>query len=186
MTWPTRPPVHDSALAICQRRFTRARPRRRAAASSSSSVGGRVIDAGRTVYTVYTVRFPYDSSVVRELQGDRVVERLEIGDDRLQLVPRLRRDAHCVSLDDRLRLWEALPDALRELLGLLAGEAAPEGDLLTHRAATGGLDPAPVEYLQRQAAPHRLGLEEVLRRPGAIVVIGRERERLLAQLEGDL
>ena len=35
MTWPTRPPVHDSAAAICQRRFTSARPSRRADATSS-------------------------------------------------------------------------------------------------------------------------------------------------------
>src|SRR5687767_5542246 len=87
ITWPTSPPVHDSALAICQWRLTRARPSRRAAASRSSSVGGR-----RGI----------GLAVVRELQRHRVVERLEVADHGLELVPGLRRHADGVALDDRL------------------------------------------------------------------------------------
>src|SRR6187402_1943445 len=116
MTWPTRPPVQDSPAAICQPRRTRARPRRRAARSRAASDGGR----------------PMRLSVVDELERDRVVERAQIRDDRLELVLRLRRDPHRVALDDGLRLRERVAYALRELLRLLGRQPALEADLLAH------------------------------------------------------
>src|SRR5690606_21493287 len=88
MTWPTIPPVHDSAAAICHPRSASLRPSRRAAATSWSSVGGRGDGIG--------------SAVVLELERDRVVERLEVGDHRLELVLRLRGDANGVPLDGGL------------------------------------------------------------------------------------
>ena len=99
---------------------------------------------------------------------------------------RLGDDAHGIALDGRLRLRESLADALRELLGLLAGQAALERDLLANGATAGRLDLAPLEDLEAQASPHGLRLEQILRRAGAIVVVGREGDRVLAQLEGDL
>src|SRR6188508_3189420 len=105
MTCPTNPPVHDSALAICQPRLTSCRPSRRAAATSSSSVGGRVGGIGL--------------AVVRELEGDRVVEPSQIGNDRLEVVFGLGRDADRVALDIRFCLGKGLPNSLRELLCLL-------------------------------------------------------------------
>ena len=55
-------------------------------------------------------------------------------------------------------------DLLREVLG----QAASEADLLADLVAAGRFDLAPVEDLQRQAAPDRLRLDEVLDRRRAV------------------
>src|SRR5688500_15724214 len=172
MVCPTRPPVHDSALAICQPRFTSARPSLRAAESRSASVGGRSDVIA--------------SSVVLELEGDRVVQRPEVRDHGLELVTRLGGDAHRVALDRWLRLREGLADALRELLRLLARQSAAELDLLAHGAASGRLDLAPIEDLEGEAAAHRLGLEPALGGAGTVLVVGGQDDRVLVELERDL
>src|SRR6188472_4244140 len=140
MTWPTRPPVHDSAAAICQPRRTSARPRPRAASSSAASDGARLTRL----------------AIVRELERHGVVERAQVGDDRLELVLRLRRDSNRVALDHGLGLREGIADPLRELLRLLAHQPTLEADLLPDRPAGCRLKPPPFEDLQAQAPPHGL------------------------------
>ena len=54
--------------------------------------------------------------------------------------------------------------SLRDLLRQLVGQAAPQRDLLADLVAAGRLDLAPVEDLQRQAAPDGLRLDQVLDR----------------------
>ena len=58
------------------------------------------------------------------------------------------------------------------LLGELVRQAAPQADPLADLVAAGRLDLAPVEDLERQAAPDRLRLDEVLDRGGAVLVVG--------------
>src|SRR5439155_6439034 len=168
---PISPPVDDSAVASRHCRSRSSSPSRRARASSAASSGGRVIAIGQR------------SAVVGELQGDRVVERPEVTDHRLQLVLALGRDPHCVALDDRLDLREPIADALRELLGLVGREASLQVDLLAHRATGSGLQATPVEHLQRQATPHSLGLDQVTDRLRTELVVGGQRDLGLAQLE---
>src|SRR6185312_16379125 len=72
-------------------------------------------------------------------------------------------------------------DPLREVLR----QAASEADLLADLVAAGGLDLAPIEDLQRQAAPDGLGLDEVLDGRGAVLVVGDQGELALALREVD-
>ena len=64
-------------------------------------------------------------------------------------------------------------------LGDLVGQAAPQLDLLADLVAAGRLDLAPVEDLERQVAPDRLRLDEVLDRGGPVLVVGDEDELVL-------
>ena len=112
------------------------------------------------------------SAVVLELQRDGQVELAQAGDDALEVVPALAGDADGVTLDLRLDLRELVPDQLGDLLGDLLGQPATQADPLADLVAAGLLDLAPVEDLERQAAPDRLGLDEVLDRRGPILVVG--------------
>src|SRR5918999_1480954 len=116
----------------------------------------------------------------------RVTGPAKCGNNRLELVLRLGADPHRVALDDRLRLREAFSDALRELPGLVAGQATLQLDLLANGAARGRLQAAPLEDLEAQVAAHGLGLEEVLRGAGPIFIVGGQRDGVLAELEPDL
>src|SRR5438093_1299922 len=128
MACPIRPPVDDSAVAICQPIWRMAVPRRAAASASSVSDGGVIGQA---------------SSVVDELQGHRIVEPPQMADHRLKVILALGRDAYRVSLDRRLHLAEALANDLAQLLCLLGGEATAQPDVLADRAARRRLQLAP-------------------------------------------
>ena len=66
------------------------------------------------------------SAVVLELERDGLVELAQPGDDLLQLVLALARDADRVALDLRLDLRELVADQLGDLLGEVVGQAAPQ------------------------------------------------------------
>ena len=71
---------------------------------------------------------------------------------------------------------------LADVLGQPATQADPLPDLV----AAGLLDLAPVEDLERQAPPDRLGLDQVLDRRGAMLVV-RDQDELvlgLGQVDG--
>src|ERR1700753_3081745 len=71
---------------------------------------------------------PALSPVVDELQGEVELHALQQGDDRLQVVLLLGRDAKLLTLDlspDALR--PLVPDDLGQLLGIVLGDALLEG-----------------------------------------------------------
>src|SRR5574338_815679 len=173
MAWPIRPPVDDSAVASRQPAARSSSPSRRAAAARSSSSGAGIGPSP-------------GSAIVLELQRHRVVQSAQVADDGLQLVPALADDPHRVALDGGLHLGEVLADDLAELLRLLACQSPAQRDVLTHGPASRGLELAPVEDLERQAAPHGLGLDQVLDRAGPILVVGLQRDVALAELQRDL
>ena len=112
-------------------------------------------------------------AVVRELERDAEVVCLDGRDGLLQVVLALAEHADLVALDLRLDLDPARLHELRDLLGLLLGDAGHDRDRLAHVALRGGVDLAFGERLQRHVALHDLlfqdlerGLEPVLgRRP---------------------
>ena len=108
------------------------------------------------------------SAIVLELERNGLIELAQAGDDLLELVLALARDADGVALDLRLDLGELVADELGDPLGELVGQAAPQLDLLADLVAAGRLDLAPVEDLERQVAPDRLRLDEVLDGGGAV------------------
>ena len=57
-------------------------------------------------------------------------------------------------------------------LATSSGQPAAQADPLADLVAAGLLDLAPVEDLERQAAPDRLRLDEVLDRGGPVLVVG--------------
>ena len=61
-----------------------------------------------------------------------------------------------------------------------------QADPLPDGAARRRLELAPVEDLERKAAPDGLGLEQVLDRAGAEVVVGMKRDLVLAELQRHL
>src|SRR5438105_3298832 len=169
MAWPINPPVDDSPVANRQSRWRMTSPRLRANRSSSASSGGRTIISA--------------SSVIGELQRHRVVQSAQVRDDCLELVLALGAHAHRVALDDRLHLGESVPNTLRQLLGLLGCEAALQRDLLADGATRRGLQLPPLEDLEGEAAPNRLGLDEVTDRLGAELVVRGERDLALSELQ---
>ena len=98
----------------------------------------------------------------------------------------LRRDADGVTLDLRLDLRELVPDQLGDLLGDLLGQPATQADPLPDLVAARLLDLAPIEDLERQAAPDRLRLDQVLDRRRTVFVV-RDQDDLvlgLGQVDG--
>src|SRR5918998_6719618 len=110
------------------------------------------------------------SAVVRELERDVEVGRLEHRDDGLQVVTRLAGHAHLVARDLRLDALGALvADDLGDLLGVLAAQALLErGAQAVLLARRLGLVVARVERLERDPAPDELALEDVEDREHAL------------------
>src|SRR5690348_16003110 len=107
-----------------------------------------------------------------------------MSDDPLELILALAGDADGIPLDHGFHLRKSVANALRELLGLLRCEAALQQDLLSNGAARCGLELAPVEDLERQAAPNGLGFDQVPHRLGPELVVCGEGDLALAQLQG--
>src|SRR5262245_27157713 len=127
------------------------------------------------------------SAIVLELERDCQIELAQPGDDALQVVAALAGHADGVTLDLRLDLRELVPDQLRDLLGVLLRQPASQADVLADGVATGLFHLAPIEDLEREAAPDRLRLDEVLDRRGAVFVARDQDELVLAlgQLDRD-
>src|SRR5437870_10771680 len=89
---------------------------------------------------------------VRELHRDAEVALAEELHDRLQLVPLLPADAQLVTLDRDLHLQLGLLGELHHLTGLVGRNPLLEVDPLAGGPSRTGLDPAPLERLQRHLA----------------------------------
>src|SRR4026209_1695045 len=165
------PPHRSRAPAGCPDRARPARPRGPAArlprAPPARPRRLRVPRTPSTIRALWSARARCGpprraaSSIVLELEVDDLVEGAEPGDDLLELVLALARDPDGIALDLRLGLGELIPDELRNPLRQLLRQAAPHADGLADLVPAGRLDLAPVEDLQRQPPPDRLGLEEV-------------------------
>ena len=107
------------------------------------------------------------------------IELAQPGDDALEVVTALAGHADGVTLDLRLDLRELVPDQLGDLLGDLLGQAPSQADPLADLVAARLLHLAPVEDLERQAAPDGLRLDEVLDRGRPILVVG---DRMISSL----
>src|SRR5690606_29166310 len=120
------------------------------------------------------------SPVVRELQVDVEVLRLQQADDLLQVVAALARHAQLVALDlalDALRALVAddLADLLRVVLIDPVLQARDDPVLLA-----AGLRLTRVEALQRDAALDELRLEHVEGRLGTVLAVRRDDDLLAA------
>src|SRR5450830_1213455 len=73
-------------------------------------------------------------------------------------------------------LGELVADELAQLSGEVFAQAATKGNVLAHLVATGRLYLAPVEDLERERPPNRLGLDQVADRLGPELVVGIEDE----------
>src|SRR5215470_10961856 len=114
------------------------------------------------------------SAVVDELQGQAEVFALHQGDDRLQVILLLGRDAQLVALclgPDSLR--PLIPDELGDLPGVVGGdaflEADPEPVLLAGEPRVAG-----IEGLERDPALDQLLLEHVEHRLGPLLAVGAD------------
>src|SRR6266852_4073756 len=72
-------------------------------------------------------------TIIRELERDAQILRFDEGDDGLEVIPVLARDAHLLLLDGGLHPDLGVLDEAHDLLGLLHGNAVLEGDALAHR-----------------------------------------------------
>src|SRR3954464_8861591 len=126
------------------------------------------------------------SAVVLELQRDGKIEIAQSGDDALEIVTALAGHADGVTLDLRLDLRDLVPDEFGDLLRDLLRQPAAQPDRLADLVAAGFLHLAPVEDLERQVAPDRLGFDEVLDRRSSILVVGQKRDLILrlGELDG--
>src|SRR5690606_33736655 len=124
---------------------------------------------------------------VAELQLQAEVLRLEVPDNRLELVDRGRLDAHLVLLDLRLHLLESPAlDLLDDLLPLVGGDALLEVHALADLPTGGGLHRSVVQVADRHTSLDQLGLEYVDERLEAIIVVRDQRERANGFVEIDL
>src|SRR6266516_5774525 len=117
--------------------------------------------------------------VVEELQCQAEVVALHQGDDRLQVILLLGRDAQFLALHlgpDSLRPF--VPDELGDLPGVVGGdallEADPESVLLAGESRVAG-----IEGLERDAALDQLLLEHVEYRLGPLLAVGADVDGLV-------
>src|SRR5574341_466782 len=101
------------------------------------------------------------AAIVRELERDAEVLLAEHGDDLLQVVPVLARDAHLVLLDGGLDLELGVLDHADDLSRLLDRDPLLERDLLAERAARHLFDLPVRQRRQRHAAFVEARLEDV-------------------------
>src|SRR6266496_2662110 len=99
--------------------------------------------------------------VVRELERDAKVLRFYEGDDGLEVVAVLARDAHLLLLDRGLDPDLRVLDEADDLLGLLHGDAVLQRHALAHGAAGRGLGVLDRQRLEIDAAAVELRLEDV-------------------------
>ena len=110
---------------------------------------------------------------VGELDLDAVVSAAKDAHDLLEDVLILGDDADGLALDGGLRLELGVLDGGDDLLGVLAGDALLQLDLLAHRLAGGLLDLFELEVLERDSTLDELLREDLLDR-------GREYSSALA------
>src|SRR5665811_1867980 len=107
--------------------------------------------------------FPF-LAVVGELERDGLVELAQPRDHLLEVVLALGAHTDGVALDLSLRLRELVPQDLRDLPGEVVREAAPQGHVLADLHPAGLFDRAPVEDLERKAAPNGFRLDQLANR----------------------
>src|SRR5450759_1370735 len=127
--------------------------------------------------------FPFLAGV-GELERDGLVELAQPRDHLLEVVLALGAHTDGVALDLSLRLRELVPQDLRDLPGEVVREPAPQGDVLADLHPAGLLDGAPVEDLEREAAPNGFRLDQLANRLRPELRVGHDGERVL--LLGDL
>ena len=110
--------------------------------------------------------------VVGELEFDPHIASAQQGDDGLQIVSILARDAHRIALNAGLHLLLGVLDQLDDLLGLFDRDALLEGHLLAHALPRGRFHLAPGQVLERDAAFDQLLAQNVLDR-FEVVLVGR-------------
>ena len=121
-----------------------------------------------------------ESAVVGELQGEVEVLAFEQADHRLQVVAALRGNTQFLALNLRLDTLRSLvPDDLRDLLGVLLGDALLEGNRDAVLLA-GHLGIGRVEVLQRHPALDELLLEHVKDGLGPLLAVGADLDSVLA------
>src|SRR5437763_1609418 len=115
---------------------------------SAKAVGLGGLTAGKNKRSVRSV----STAVVRELERDSVVLRLDQSNCFLKIVLVPAGDAHLIALDRRLHFHLRVLDGPDDGLGLLGLDALHDLGALAHRAAGGRLDLGIVEGLERDAA----------------------------------
>src|SRR5687768_12259505 len=123
---------------------------------------------------------PNESAAVGELDGEVEVGALDEGDDGLEVVALLARDAELVALDLHLdALGAVVTDELGHLLGLLGADALAERAVELHLfARLPGV--AGLQRLERDATLDEFLLEDVEDGERTLVGVGRDLDAVLA------
>src|ERR1051325_9007795 len=132
-----------------------------------------------------SVRSP-STAIIRELERDSVVLRLDQSNCFLKIVLVPAGDAHLIALKRGLDLHLCVLDGADYGLGLLDLDALHDLGALAHRAARCRLDLAVVESLEGDAAFDQLRLHDVPHAAQLPLVVGAEDDVVGRQLDGAL